>query len=366
MPRKKTDNEEQQAEAVDSEQTAAAAKLSNEPEAGEESAHMSGLRRSAIFMLALEEEVASEVFRYFSPQEIQRLGKEMAGLSQVSHEEIQAVLHDFKFDYTQSPGLYHNDDYLRNVLNRALGTDRASSMLEDVLENTPSNVGIDALNLMESSEVAEMIREEHPQIIATILIHLDRHQAAHTLEHFDERLRNDVVLRVATFSGVQPAALQELTEVLSGMLDGQHLKRSKMGGVRTAAEILNIMASGQEDTALENIRAYNDELAQKIIDEMFLFENLVELDDRSIQVLLKEIDTNALVVALKGAQDELVDKFLRNMSQRAARLTQEEMETRGPIRLSQVESEQKAILGIVRRLADAGEIVLSSGDDTFV
>lgn len=324
------------------------------------------VRKSAILMLMLEEEIAVEVFKHFSPQQIQRISKEMTKMDTITHEEVKTVLEDFHGDMANTPPLDQYDDYVKTVLTKALGNDRASTLIEDVLEQKSGNYGIDALNLMDVPEVAEMIRDEHPQIIATILIHLDRQQAAGVLELLDERLRNDVVLRIATFTGVQPAALKELTEVLGGMLDGQNLKRSKMGGVRTAAEVLNLLSSGQEDVALENIRAFNDELAQKIIDEMFLFENLVELDDRSIQVLLKQIDTNALVIALKGADQMLVDKFMRNMSQRAGQLLEEEMETRGPIRVSQVEQEQKAILQIVRRLADSGEIVLSSGDDEFV
>uniref|UniRef100_UPI0006518BA0 flagellar motor switch protein FliG n=1 Tax=Halomonas sp. PR-M31 TaxID=1471202 RepID=UPI0006518BA0 len=229
-----------------------------------------------------------------------------------------------------------------------------------------ANSGIDSLNLMEASMVAELIRDEHPQIIATILVHLERHQAADILELFNEKQRNDVVLRIATFSGVQPAALQELTEVLGGMLDGQNLKRSKMGGARTAAEILNLMNTAQEEAIIENVRAHSEELAQKIIDEMFLFENIVDIDSRGIQLILKEIDTNSLVVALKGAPSELVEKFTSNMSQRAAQLLTEDLEARGPIRVSQVENEQKAILLVVRRLAENGEIVLSGGDDSYV
>lgn len=328
--------------------------------------NMTGIRKSAILLLALDEDTAVDVFKHFQPQQIQKISKEMTRLQNISHEEIKWVLEQFHEDLSNSPPVDKYDGYIRSVLTKALGSERASTLIEDVLEQKTGNYGIDALNLMDAPEVAELIRDEHPQIIATILIHLDRQQAAGVLELFEERLRNDVVLRIATFTGVQPAALQELTEVLGGMLDGQNLKRSKMGGARTAAEILNLMSAGQEDTALENIRAYNDELATKIIDEMFLFENLVELDDRSIQVLLKQIDTNVLVIALKGAESELVDKFLSNMSQRAGQLVREEMETRGPVRLSQVETEQKAILAIVRKLADSGEIMLSSGDDTYV
>ncbi len=328
---------------------------------------MSGVRRSAILMLALDEDSAAEVFKYLSPKEIQQLSMEMADMDQVSHEDMQKVMQDFNDETEEFIALNLNSsDHIRSVLTKALGSERATSLIEDILETSGSSSGIDSLNLMEAPMVAELIRDEHPQIIATILVHLERHQAADVLELFDDKLRNDVVLRIATFSGVQPAALQELTEVLSGMLDGQNLKRSKMGGVRTAAEILNLMNSNQEETAIETVRAHSEDLAQKIIDEMFLFENLMDLDDRSIQMVLKEIDTNSLVVALKGAPEGLMEKFLRNMSRRAADLMREDMEARGPIRVSQVEAEQKSILQVVRRLADSGDIVLSGGDDTYV
>ncbi|OUE42077.1 flagellar motor switch protein FliG [Billgrantia desiderata SP1] len=328
---------------------------------------MNGVRRSAILMLALDEDSAAEVFKFLSPKEIQQLSMEMAEMGQVSHEDMQQVMLEFHRETEEFIALNLNSsDHIRSVLTKALGSERATSIIEDILESSGSSSGIDSLNLMEASMVAELIRDEHPQIIATILVHLERHQAADILELFDDKLRNDVVLRIATFSGVQPAALQELTEVLSGMLDGQNLKRSKMGGVRTAAEILNLMNSSLEETAIETVRAHSEDLAQKIIDEMFLFENLMDLDDRSIQLVLKEIDTNSLVVALKGAPEGLMEKFLRNMSRRAADLMREDMEARGPIRVSQVEAEQKAILQVVRRLADSGEIVLSGGDDTYV
>ncbi|MFO8044919.1 MAG: flagellar motor switch protein FliG [Halomonas sp.] len=329
--------------------------------------NLSSARRSAILLLALDEDSAAEVFKYLSAKEIQLISGEMARLDQISHDEMRQVLSDFHAETEEFIALNLNSsDHIRSVLTKALGSERASSLIEDVLETSGATSGIDALNLMEASIVTELIRDEHPQIIATVLIHLERHQAAAVLELFDDKLRNDVVLRVATFTGVQPAALQELTEVLSSMLDGQNLKRSKMGGVRTAAEILNLMNSSQEEAVIETVRAHSEDLAQKIIDEMFLFENLLDLDDRSIQLVLKEIDTNSLVVALKGAPEALMDKFLRNMSQRAADLIREDMEARGPIRISQVEAEQKAILQIVRRLADSGEIVLTGGDDTYV
>ena len=328
---------------------------------------MNGTHRSTILLRALDEDSAAEVFRYLSQNEVQQISMEMANLQQVSHDDMRDVLQAFHDETEEFTALNLNSsDHIRSVLTKALGTDRASSLIEDVLETSGGGSGIDALNLMEASMVSELIRDEHPQIIATVLIHLDRHQAADVMAQFDEKLRNDVVLRIATFSGVQPAALQELTEVLTGMLDGQSLKRSKMGGVRTTAEILNLMNSSLEESAIETVRSHNEELAQTIIDEMFLFENLVELDDRSIQTILKEIDNNSLVIALKGAPEALLEKFMQNMSQRAADLMREDMEARGPIRVSQVEAEQKSILQVARRLADSGEIVLGGGDDAFV
>lgn len=327
----------------------------------------SGARRSAILLLSLDEDSAAEVFKFLSNQDVQAVGTEMARLSQVSHEEMRQVLEDFMDETEQYAAInIQSSEHIRAVLTKALGSERAASLIDDILETSDTGTGIDKLNLMEASTVAEMIRDEHPQIIATILVHLDRHQAADVLELFDERLRNDIILRIATFSGVQPIALHELTEVLGGMLDGQNLKRSKMGGVRTAAEILNLMNSTLEEVAIQTVRAHSEDLAQKILDEMFLFENLLEMDDRSIQLILNQVESNSLVIALKGAPPALVDKFLANMSSRAAQLLREDMEARGPIRISQVEAEQKAILQIVRRLADSGEIVIGGGDDAYV
>ncbi|MDL4864760.1 flagellar motor switch protein FliG, partial [Halomonas elongata] len=248
---------------------------------------MSGTRRSAILLLALDEDSAAEVFKHMTAKEVQQISLEMATLEQISHEEMRQVLQYFHDETEEFIALNLNSsDHIRSVLTKALGSERASSLIEDVMETSSTSTGIDALNLMEASMVAELIRDEHPQIIATILIHLDRHQAADVLEMFDDKLRNDVVLRIATFSGVQPAALQELTEVLTNMLDGQNLKRSKMGGARTAAEILNLMNTHQEEAAIDTVRSHNEDLAQKIIDEMFLFENMLDLDDRSIQLVL--------------------------------------------------------------------------------
>ena len=325
-----------------------------------------GSERGAILMMTLDEDTAADVFKHLSTRDAQELGARMAGLRNISNEQITEVLNEFHEEFEQVSAVSMNSsEHIRSVLTKAMGAERAASLLEDIFD-AQEGTGIDALNMMEPTVVAEMIRDEHPQIIATIMVHLERGQAAEVLMHFDEHLRNDVVLRVSTFSGVQPAALQELTEVLSGLLDGQNLKRSKMGGVQTAAEILNLMNSANEESVLESVRAHDDSLAQKIIDQMFVFEDLASADDRTIQRLLQEVDQNSLVVALKGTPEELISRFTSNMANRAAEMLREDMDLRGPIRVSQVETERKAILQTVRRLADAGEITLSKEDDEYV
>ncbi|KLU16293.1 MULTISPECIES: flagellar motor switch protein FliG [Xenorhabdus] len=328
---------------------------------------LTGTERSAVMLMTLGEDQAAEVFKHLNSREVQQLSVAMAGMKQVSNQQLVEVLAEFEEDAGQFTALSINaNDYLRNVLIKALGEERASSLLEDILESRDTTTGIETLNFMEPQMAADMIRDEHPQIIATILVHLSRGQAADILALFDDRLRNDVMLRIATFGGVQPSALAELTEVLNNLLDGQNLKRSKMGGIRTAAEIINLMKSQQEEGVIDAVRSYDNELAQKIIDEMFLFENLISVDDRSIQRLLQEITTDSLLVALKGCDQALRDHFLNNMSQRAAEIMRDDLANRGPVRMSQVEAEQKAILLVVRRLAESGEMILTGGDDTYV
>lgn len=328
---------------------------------------MTPTEKSAILLMTIGEDRAAEVFKHLSTREVQHLSTTMATMSQVSHQQLGEVLNEFQDEAEQYEALSVNaSDYLRSVLVKALGEERASSLLEDILESRETASGIETLNFMEPQAAADIIRDEHPQIIATILVHLKRAQAADILAQFDERQRNDVVLRIATFGGVQPTALQELTEVLNSLLDGQNLKRSKMGGIRTAAEIINLMKTQQEESVIEAMRIYDGELAQKIIDEMFLFENLVDVDDRSIQRILQEVESESLLIALKGADEALREKFMRNMSQRAADILRDDLSTRGPVRLSLVESEQKAILLIVRRLAESGEVVIGGGEDAYV
>lgn len=328
---------------------------------------MNAAEKSAIVMLTLGDVLAAEVFKHLNAHEVKTISSSMVNMAGFTHDQMASVLRDFKNDSSEYAALSLNtNEYLRSVLVKALGEERASTLLEDLLDTHQGGNGIETLNFMDPLAVFDLIREEHPQIIATILVHLKRNQAADVLSKFDDRERNDIMLRIATFDGVQPAALQELTEVLNGLLHGQNLKRSKMGGVRPAAEILNLMKSQQEEAAIEAVRDFDSELAQKIIDEMFLFENLVDVEDRSIQRLLQEVESETLIIALKGADEALRAKFFRNMSRRQSDLMTEDLASRGPVRLSQVEAEQKTILNIVRRLAETGEIIIGGSDDAYV
>ena len=323
--------------------------------------------KSALLLMSIGEEEAAQVFKFLGPREVQKIGVAMAALKSVTREQVDEVLQEFVREAEQHTGMsLDSSEYIRSVLTKALGDDKAGAIIDRILQGSDTS-GIEGLKWMDSAAVAELIKNEHPQIIATILVHLERDRAASVLAMLSERMRNDVMLRIATFGGVQPAALSELTDVLNSVLAGQGAKRSKMGGVRTAAEILNMMNSSQEEAVVESLRERDSDLAQKIIDEMFVFDNLLDVEDRAVQLILKEIDNDTLMVALKGAGDELRNKFLRNMSSRAAEMLREDLEAQGPIRMSKVEGEQKKILQIARRLAESGQIVLGTqGDDAYV
>lgn len=328
-----------------------------------------GVQKAAILMLALGQDEAAEVMKHLGPREVHKLGEAMSSMSAIAHEEIAAVLKDFREMTALNSGIgLDSDEYIRAVMTQALGSDKASSLLNRILGGNDAS-GIESLKWMDAESVADLILNEHPQIIATILVHLERDQASEILTNFTERLRNDVLLRIATLDGIQPTALRELNDVLTKLLSGSenNIKKQPMGGTRTAADILNFMSGAVETSAMEALRNYDNDMAQKIMDEMFGFENLLDIDDRGIQLLLREVQSDSLIVALKGAAPELRDKILKNMSQRAAEMMREDLESKGPVRVSEVEAQQKSILLIVRRLSDEGQIALGGkGDDAFL
>ncbi|MET0311698.1 MAG: flagellar motor switch protein FliG [Burkholderiaceae bacterium] len=327
-----------------------------------------GLHSSAILLLALGEECAAEVFKHLSPKEVQRLGERMARLTTVADQQFDDVMTKFSnVVETQRSLVGDTSAYVSNVLKLALGDDKAGLLIDRIVQGRDVS-GIESLKWMDGPAVAELIRNEHPQIIASILVHLDRDQASSVLLNFTERLRNDVVHRIATLDGIQPHALKELNEVLSRVLaGGDRVRKAALGGPKTAAEILNFLGSSAEGSVLEAIRADDEDLATKIEEQMFTFDDLLKLDDKAVQLFMREVNTESLVIALKGAEPEMREKIFKNMSSRAAETLREDLESKGPVRMSEVETEQKEILKLVRRLADEGQIMLGGGgDEAFV
>ena len=327
-----------------------------------------GLQDSAILLMSLGEDDAAEVFKHLSPKEVQRLGETMAKMKVIPRERVEGVLTRFTTDASeQSMLVSDSDEYVKSVLRRALGEDKANLLIDRIMQGSDVT-GIESLKWMDPTSVAELLRNEHPQIVAAILVHLDFDQSSQVLKSFTERQRNEVMIRIATLDGIQPSALKDLNEVLSKVLaGGDKLRKASLGGAKTAAEIINMLGSTVESSILDYIRQSDAELAQKIMDNMFTFDDLLKMDDRGFQMLLKEVQTESLVIAMKGATPELRERIFGNMSTRAAETLREDLDSRGPVRLSEVEAEQKEMLKIVRRLADEGQIVLGTGgDDSFV
>lgn len=321
-----------------------------------------GLQDAAILLMSLGEAEAAEVFKHLSPKEVQRLGEAIARTRAVSREKVETVVDKFTAE-AASKSLLVNDsgDYVRSVLKRALGDDKATLLIDRILQGGDVS-GIESLKWMDAQSVAELLRNEHPQIVAAILVHLEFDQGAEILRQLTERQRNEVMLRVATMEGIQPTALKDLNEVLFQVLSGtDKVRKASLGGIKTAAEMINLMGTAIEGTVIEAIRSHDPDLAQKIVDKMFVFDDLSRLDNKAIQLVLKEVSSDTLIAALKGAQPELKEKILGNMSSRAAETLREDLESRGPMRLSEVEAQQKEVLKIVRRLADEGQIVIGGG-----
>ena len=327
-----------------------------------------GVEKSAIFLMTLGENDAAAVLKYLEPKEVQKISAAMIKLKNLNRDEIAEVFRDFIVSASGKTTIgMDSNDYIRNMLTKALGDDKAKGLLDRIMHNSDTS-GIESLKWMDPGAVAEMIGNEHPQIIATILVHLEPDQAAEILKMLAERTRNDVLLRISTLDSVQPVALRELNDVLGKLMSGGGAsKKSLQGGVATAAEILNFMGGALEAEMMENVRSYDPELAQKIEDKMFVFENIMDIDDRGIQLILREVQSESLIIALKGANEELREKIFKNMSQRAAEMMREDLESKGPVKLSDVEANQKEILKIVRRLSDEGQIALGGkGEEAYV
>lgn len=327
---------------------------------------ISGSEKAGILLLTLGEEVAATVLQHMNPKEVQLVGSTMATMKDISRPMVESVIDNF-FDQLESQTALGigNDTYVRGMLERALG-DKSGDVIDRILMGSGSN-GLESLKWMDAKSIAEIIRLEHPQIIAIVLSYLESDSAAQVLTHLPDNTRSGILMRIATLDGVQPAAIKELDSIMEEYFsDNGNVKSSMVGGEKTAADILNFMDSPLEVRLMEQVKTENEDLAGRIEDLMFVFDNLRDVDDRGVQTMMREVSTDLLTLALKGVDDDFQQKFLKNMSSRAAEMLVEDMEARGPVKLSEVEAAQKEILAVARRLEESGEIVLSGGGEEMV
>lgn len=322
-------------------------------------AKLTKVDKAAILLLSLGETDAAQVLRHMGPKEVQRVGVAMAQMRNVHREQVEQVMSEFVEVVGDQTSLgVGADGYIRKMLTQALGEDKANNLIDRILLGGNTS-GLDSLKWMEPRAVADVIRYEHPQIQAIVVAYLDPDQAAEVLSHFDHKVRLDIVLRVSSLNTVQPSALKELNLILEKQFAGNsNATRTTMGGVKRAADIMNYLDSSMEGALMDAIRDVDEDLSGQIEDLMFVFDNLADVDDRGIQALLREVSSDVLVLALKGSDEGIREKIFRNMSKRAAELLRDDLEARGPVRVSEVEGAQKEILTIARRMAESGEIAL--------
>lgn len=323
--------------------------------------------RAAVLLMSLGEQDAANILRHLGPKEVQRVGMAMSAISNVARKDVEMVISDFLDNFGTQTGLgLGTQDYIRNMLVKALGEEKASGILDRILVDG-STSGIDSLKWMDPRSVADAIQNEHPQIQAVVLSYLDADRSATILTSFSEKARLDIMMRIAALERVQPDALKELNSILEKEFTGKGSNpATNLGGTKTAAEIMNNLDSNVESELMESIKEVDEELGDQIQELMFVFDNLKEVDDRGIQALLREISTDLLILSLKGADEELQGKIFDNMSKRAAELLKDDLEAKGPVRLSDVETAQKEILAIARKMAEAGEIQLGNGGEQML
>lgn len=333
-----------------------------------ENVNLEKIDMAAILLMVLGEEGAAKILGHLGPKEVQKVGSAMASLSNVKNSEVELVMTEMLGAVEGQTGLgIGSDEYIKATLIKALGSDKAGGLIDRILMGG-NTTGLDTLKWMDARAVSDVIRFEHPQIQAIIIAYLDPDHSAQVLAQFpDPRVREDIIIRVAALESVQPAALQELNDILEKQFSGSSgAKSSSMGGTKVAAEIMNNVDSVIEAEIMEAITEVDEELAQQIQDLMFVFDNLSEVDDRGIQALLREISSDVLITALKGADEPLREKIFKNMSKRAAELLRDDLEASGPVRVSDVEVAQKEILTAARKMADSGEIVLGGSGEQML
>ncbi|UTW02762.1 flagellar motor switch protein FliG [Amphritea atlantica] len=332
----------------------------------ESGVELTNVQKAAVLLISLGEADAAEVLRYLGQKEVQQLGLAMSNLDNIPQSSVESVMADFMEAISDQTSIgINNDHYIKEMLSQALGSDRAQTLVDRILMTTNTS-GLESLKWMDSRQVAEIIRYEHPQIQAVVIAYLDPDQAAHVLQRFDENVRLEIMMRITSLDEIQPSALQELNDILESQFSGATSQSASLGGLKTTANIMNYFDSNTEQELMEKIREVDEALGDQISEMMFVFDNLIDVEDRGIQVILREINTDTLVVALKGAETGLQDKVFKNMSKRAAELLRDDLEAKGPVRVSEVEDAQKEILSVARRLADEGEIVLGGGGEEMM
>lgn len=329
--------------------------------------NVSSLERAAILLMSLGEKDAAEILKHLAPKEVQKVGAAMSTLKSVTRDTVSGVLTAFLVECNNQSGVgIGADAYVRTMLNEALGEERASGILDRISLGV-SSTGINSLKWMDSKSVADVIRNEHPQIQAVVLSYLDPDQSAKILANFPVKVRVDIIMRIAALESVQPEALRELNQILEKQFTGKGSKKAaNIGGKKTAAEIMNNLDGSVEQELMQSVKDLDENLGNQIQDLMFVFDNLRDVEDRAIQSLLREVSSEVLILALKGCDDFLKEKFFSNMSKRAAELLRDDLEAKGPVRVVDVEAAQKEILIIARRMADSGEIQLGGGGAAMI
>jgi flagellar motor switch protein FliG len=331
-----------------------------------EAAQIKGTERAAILLMTLGEQTAASVLRHMDIEEVQKLGVAMAALADVPRERVTDVLGQLLVAVQRkTPIGIGTNDYLRKVMTDSLGERRAGALLGRIFKGREST-GIDALKWMEPRAVAEIVKNEHPQIVATILAHLPSRQAADVLRELDSAAQADIAMRMARLEEVPETALQELDSIVERQAkEATAVKTAKLGGVKAAADMINRLG-GAQATMIEKIQAEDAELGELIKDALFVFDNLLKIDDRGMQAILRDVQADTLATALKGADEEISEKIFKNMSKRAAEILRDDISSKGPVRVSEVEQAQKEILAVAMRLAEEGTIQLAAGGDEFV
>ncbi|MBT6097781.1 MAG: flagellar motor switch protein FliG [Marinovum sp.] len=333
-----------------------------------EQIELTGTQKSAILMMLLGEDEAAEVLKNLSPREVQHLGTAMYSVQTVDQETVNSVLDEFLEIIKKQTSIGMGaGNYIRNVLNKALGDDKAQSVLSRITPAS-SERPIEILDWMDARSIAELVQDEHPQIVALIISYLDYGLASDVLGLLDINLQSEVITRIATLEMVDPEALKELEKVMQRKFKANtSLRSSQVGGVKAAAKIMNFTKEAMEKRILTDVKKVDKDLMQAIQDNMFTFENLGMSDDRSLQTLLRSTESEDLILSLKGADEVLREKLFGCMSTRAAANIKDEMEALGPIRLTEVQNAQKRIIAVARKMSDEGTIVLAGrGGDEMV